>query len=570
MAEQSWNTVYPRPQLRRDSFLPLNDGWTLNGLSVNVPWPPQAKRSGYEGQVGEHLCYENICSIPSDFAGTGQRIFLHFGAVDQCCTLSVNGQRAGTHEGGYLPFSFDITDLLTGEENALRLEVDDTLSRDYPYGKQHKRPHEMWYTPVSGIWQTVWLEAVPDTGGIRSLRITPDLTGITLAVETDAPEWSVTVSDLLTRTSREKTLRLELPDPHLWTPDDPYLYDLTVTTNTDRVESYFALRTVTMREMDGHTRLCLNGEPIFLHGVLDQGYFTDGLYLPHEPGEYERDILRMKELGFNLLRKHIKVEPEEFYYQCDRLGMLVLQDMVNSGGYSWLFDTVIPTFVSKWRPDSLPFARRGARHRFFEQHTRDTQRQLYNHPSIVGYTIFNEGWGQYDSDRIYERCKREDPTRFYDSTSGWFAQKKSDTQSEHIYFRNEVLHAKRPGQFLFLSECGGYTRGVEGHLPENRKNYGYGKSNTEEELTAMVEKLYREMVLPSIPEGLCGCVYTQLSDVEGEINGLYTYDRQVCKVDRAAMRRIAEQIAAAAPYETEVSVSTDKPMCKLKSIIDQH
>ena len=542
----TWDDTYPRPQLKRDSFLPLHRGWSLNGQPINVPWPPQAPLSGYKGEVGDRLRYETDFTVPEDFLPPGHRLLLHFGAVDQVAEVSLNGQPVVRHEGGYLPFSADITDILRRGKNRLSVDVTDTLSHDYPYGKQHRRPHGMWYTPVSGIWQTVWMEAVPERGAVQSLRITPDLTGVDLEVETDTSTYTVTIAETGQRFSfAEKSVRIDLPEPHPWTPEDPHLYRFTVSTGTDRVESYFALRTISTAETGGYTRLLLNGRPVFLHGVLDQGYFRDGLFLPKEPEEYERDVLRMKELGYNTLRKHIKIEPEAFYYACDRLGMLVMQDMVNSGGYDYLRDTVLPTVGLKKRSDTN---RKNSpkRKKFFEKHVQDTLAHLHNHPCIVGYTIFNEGWGQYDSDRIYRDCKATDPSRFFVSTSGWFAQKESDVQSEHIYFRNEVLKATRPGKFLLLSECGGFSSRVAGHVDEARKNYGYGKrEDTEEALMARIRGLYDEMVLPSIPHGLCGCIYTQLSDVEGETNGLYTYDRQVRKVPAESMRRIRRDIDSA-------------------------
>ncbi len=549
MVHNSWDRYYPRPQLRRDSFFPLNRGWTLNGRPIRVPWPPQAPLSEYGGQVGDVLRYETAFTLPEGFAPRGCRVLLHFGAVDQVAEAWVNGQSVIRHEGGYLPFSADITDALRSGENRLEVKAVDTLSHDYPYGKQHKRPHGMWYTPVSGIWQPVWLEAVPERGAVSGLRLTPDLTGIQVEVEADGEEFTVSVplgeGRYVTARGVEGPVRLDIPQPHLWTPDDPYLYPLTVTTGTDRVESYFALRTVSTREMGGHTRLCLNGEPVFLHGGLDQGYFADGLFLPGEPEEYDRDVLRMKELGFNTLRKHVKLEPEAFYYACDRLGMLVIQDMVNSGGYDYLRDTVIPNFVSKKRKD---VGRGGSEKRkaFFERHCLDTVVRLQNHPCIVGWTIFNEGWGQYDSDRICRLLKGADATRFFISASGWFAQEEGDVQSEHIYFSGRVPEGTRPGKFLLLSECGGFPLRVEGHAAQDRKTYGYGgQARTPGELTGRIQALYDDMVLPAVPRGLCGCIYTQLSDVEGEVNGLYTYDRQVRKASAGALSDIARQLREA-------------------------
>ncbi len=549
MSHNSWDRTYPRPQLRRDSFFPLDQGWTLNGRPIRVPWPPQAPLSGWTGEVGDVLRYKTAFTLPEGFAAPGFRVLLHFGAVDQVAEAWVNGKSVVRHEGGYLPFSADITAALLPGENRLEVKAVDTLSHAYPYGKQHKRPHGMWYTPVSGIWQPVWLEAVPERGAVSALRITPDLTGIDVEVEAGGAEFTVSVplgeGRYVTARGVEGSVRLELPHPHLWSPEDPYLYELTATTETDRVESYFALRTVTTREISGRPRLCLNGKPVFLHGVLDQGYFEDGLFLPAEPEEYERDILRMKELGFNTLRKHVKIEPEAFYHACDRLGMLVLQDMVNSGGYGYLRDTVIPNFVSRRRSD-LGGGGSEKRKAFFERHCLDTVAHLQNHPCIVGWTIFNEGWGQYDSDRICRLLKGADPARFFVSASGWFAQEEGDVESEHIYFSSRVLEGTRPGKFLLLSECGGFPLRVEGHTARNRKSYGYGgQARTPGELTGRVQGLYDDMVLPSVPKGLCGCIYTQLSDVEGENNGLYTYDRQVRKVSAGAMLDVARRLEAA-------------------------
>ena len=540
----SWQAYYPRPQMRRDSFLPLMEGWTLNGHPITLPFCPESLLSGYEGELGDTMTYETTFTLPEGFQLKGHEVLLHFGAVDQIAEVFVNGRPVVRHEGGYWPFGGNITSMLVKGVNQLTVCVIDMLDRDYPYGKQRKKRGGMWYTPVTGVWQTVWLEAVP-AKPITGLKITPDLTGITLAVDSQAAHVDVTVrlaGEEVARASWANTgdaRRIDIPAEHirLWNPDSPTLYGLTVTAGADTVQSYFALRTVEIKpDKQGIQRLCLNGEPVFLNGVLDQGYFIDGHCLPGDPQEYERDILRMKELGFNMLRKHIKVEPAAFYEACDRLGMLVVQDMVNNGGYNYLFDTVLPTIGLQWRPN-WPVSQR--RKEIFEGCAAETVRLLHNHPCVIGYTIFNEGWGQFDADRVYRAMKAIDPTRFYDTASGWFLPKETDVDSKHVYFRNKALKpGKRP---MFLSECGGYARRIDGHLWDPRGDYGYGKTDTEAQLTAAIAKMYAEMVNPAIPGGLCGVVYTQLSDVEEEINGLYTYDRQVCKVDKAWMRRILQE-----------------------------
>lgn len=533
---------YPRPQLKRDSYVILNGKWRLNGKSIEVPFAPQSSLSGYEGAIADELVYETTFSIPESFKDG--RVLLHFGAVDQVCEVYVNSILAGKHEGGYLHFNFDITDTLkNGEENILRVQVVDTLDRKYPYGKQCKKRGGMWYTPISGIWQTVWLENVPSSY-IEGVKFTPSLSDVEITLEGRVKGFKAIVSDKNGVVAEEEfgtnTGRISIAEPIHWTVENPHLYDVRIISGEDEVESYFALRTVEIKNIDGVNRVCLNGKPIFMHAVLDQGYFEDGIYLPEREEEYEKDILRMKELGFNTLRKHIKIEPEQFYYDCDRLGMFVLQDMVNNGGYSYILDTVLPTFGFKKRNDCKGRYQEPERKVIFEQHMRDTLHDLYNHPCIIGYTIFNEGWGQFESDRMYEIAKSIDNTRIYDATSGWFAQKKSDLDSEHIYFRVEELHAKeRP---MFLSECGGYSYLVEGHAFNPDKTYGYGACKTSEELTDRIVAMYEGMVLPGIKGGVCGCVYTQLSDVEDEINGMYTYDREVCKVNKEKMQALAKRI----------------------------
>lgn len=527
---------HPNPMLKREKWISLNGEWKLDGRPIRVPFPPQSALSEYRGEVGDVLHYEKQFILPDGFSSG--RVLLHFGAVDQIAEVRLNKTFIGKHAGGYLPFAFDVTGALLPGRNLIELDVQDTLSHDYPYGKQTKKRGGMWYTPVSGIWQSVWLEAVPDKY-IQNVRFTPDLTGVQVEIE-GVDECEIVVQldrgKTITQTIR-KSARIDIPNPTLWTPDTPHLYPVTIAAGEDRVESYFALRTISIEEKGGKNRVCLNGQPIFIHGVLDQGYFPDGIFLPADEAGFERDILRMKQLGFNLLRKHVKVEPACFYEACDRLGMLVMQDMVSSGPYNFILNTALPTVgFKRWRDDrgKLDF-----RKEFFIRHSEETLRHLYNHPSIVAYTIFNESWGQFRADELYRRLSAQDPTRLYDATSGWFSQHESDFDSEHIYFRTVKLRPKaRP---MLLSECGGYSLFMPGHT-FGEGQYGYGKCRSISEFTNRIVGMYEKMVLPAIPQGLCGSIITQLSDVEDEINGLYTYDRRVCKVEEEKIRTLAEKL----------------------------
>jgi len=536
----SWTNEYPRPQLKRSSFFSLDGIWQLNGKDILVPYPPQSTLSGFDGPVGDTLSYTRSFRLPDGFHKAGQRVRLHLGAVDQLSEVQINGTPVARHKGGYLPFFADITDVLQPGINQISVRAVDTLSLEYPYGKQSKTRGGMWYTPVSGIWQSVWMESISEHP-IERIKNEPDLKGISLGVESHGKPCRVEIPGVLVRTIESgRMTRLDIPDPILWTPEHPHLYPLILSTDDDRVESYFALRTIETGTQDGMPRILLNKQPIFLNGVLDQGYFADGLYLPASPEGYEADILRMKALGFNLLRKHAKVEPEAFYYACDRLGMLVMQDMVNNGPYRFLWDTALPTAGFQWRPDRCAKPDADPVKTFFTRHCIDTLRHLRNHPCVIAYTVFNEGWGQFNADDHYRMLKALDPSRLFDATSGWFAQKKSDFDSRHVYFRNKHLRArkKRP---LLLSECGGYARPIPGHMFNEQNKYGYGTADTENALTAKIEQMWDEMVFPSLANGLCGVIYTQLSDVEDEINGLYTYDREICKVDAERLCRLSRE-----------------------------
>lgn len=547
--------THPTPQWVRERFQSLDGKWELNGHDIRVPYPPQAEMSGYHHHVGFHLHYHKRFQIPKNFIQ--DRILLHFGAVDQVCDVYLNERYLGHHEGGYLGFSFDITDFVNREgENRLTVSAVDRLSHTYPYGKQRFARGGMWYTPVSGIWKSVWLENVPSVY-LDSAKFTPDGEGFEISVK-PSKSWNqediyaefyfaghkaaVKLENLTTYISlREfyETLHLAWnPEEVLWSVDHPNLFDVSLRCGEDVVESYVALREITIEKIRGVNRVCLNHEPIFLQGVLDQGYFPEGIYVPSDRKKYDADIKRMKALGFNFLRKHIKVEPEYFYYAADRLGILVMQDMVNSGPYHFFIDTLAPNITFKKRGDERFRKLDLKRKNFFIYHCEETVRALYNHPCIISWCIFNEGWGQFESDRIYRLMKGWDGTRLVDSTSGWFAEKLSDFDSEHIYFHNERLIPKeRP---MLLSECGGFGYQIQDHLFNIKKIMGYGMCESTEELMHMIRTMYVEMIYPAISKGMCGVVYTQLSDVEDEVNGIYTYDRHVCKVDTEEMRRIAK------------------------------
>ncbi len=548
--ELPWND-YPRPQLKRDSYLCLNGEWEFEysesepqnyTKKILVPYSPESELSGIglTHADAEKLYYKRTFTLPEGFIK--DRVILHFGAVDQTCEVFLNGTFIGENKGGYIPFSFDITEHLRDGENELRAVAEDKLSKIYPYGKQKKKRGGMWYTPVSGIWQTVWLESVPQDY-IRSLKITPSENSVLIEVDTDAEIKKLTIIESKEEfTFCEKSVRITPKCIRNWTPDDPFLYYFTIETDSDKIESYFALREISIKKCGSVSKICLNGKPYLFNGLLDQGYFPDGLFLPAAKEGYINDIMTAKGLGFNMLRKHIKTEPLIFYHLCDTLGMVVFQDMVNNSSYSFIRDTALPTIgfsaLSDKRMHKNPEARK-----IFEDTMLRTAEHLYNCPSVFYYTIFNEGWGQFCADDMYRLLKEKDSTRIIDSTSGWFRQKLSDVDSRHIYFKKLKLKIN-PGKATVISEFGGFSHRCDGHLFGD-ENYGYTTISDPAEFEHRIAALYINEVLPLVREGVSALVYTQISDVEDETNGFMTYDRKILKVNKERFKKISQLLSEA-------------------------
>lgn len=534
------HNYYPRPQLRRDSFLCLNGEWDFaigDGddypFRITVPFCPESEASGIHKDVtGSTLRYRRKFTLPDGF--NKGRILLHFGAVDQICRVYVNGVRVGAHECGYIPFSLDVTAALNEGENELFVMTFDDIDHRYPWGKQRLDRGGMWYTPVSGIWQTVWLESVAENA-IEALKITPTECGASVKVIGGIGEKRLTLSESGQSCCFEDEVIITLDEVEYWTPENPHLYYFTVECENDRVESYFAVRTVDVREIDGVNRLCLNGRPYVFNGLLDQGYYSDGIYTPATVDAYIDDIRLAKSMGFNTLRKHIKIEPMIFYHLCDKLGIAVFQDMVNNGDYNFFHDTALPTLgLQRFRDEKRntnPEARR-----IFLDTMEKTANLLYNSPCVVYYTVFNEGWGQFCADNAYERMKELDDTRIIDTTSGWFRRNRSDVDSRHIYFK--PLKPKRlDGKPLALTEFGGYAHRIHGHC-FGESVYGYRVFKDRLAFEDAVVRLYENEVKPLVKSGASAFIYTQLSDVEDETNGFVTYDREVVKVDVDRIRAV--------------------------------
>ena len=558
-------TEYPRPQMRRDSYLNLNGRWEYaitdsdesprrwDG-TILVPFSPESALSGVGRslQPGQTLWYRREVIVPQGFIPADGRLLLHFGAVDQEAAVYWNGRLLGRHMGGYNAFTLDATDAL-GPRNSLVVRVhDDTDASFHSRGKQKTRRGGIWYTPQSGIWQTVWMEAVP-RHYIESLRIVPlfDQSAVEVMVRCSQPlQCEATVDGRTVPFTSGEPARIPMPDFRAWSPEDPYLYDLSVTLGEDRVESYFGMRKIEVRaDRGGAKRLFLNGEPYFQSGLLDQGYWPDGLYTAPSDEALIYDIQTAKAMGFNLLRKHIKVEPMRWYYHCDRLGMLVWQDMPSGGG-KYRFSTItLPLVTGIHRRDNhyRAFARASSQGRGeYMDELEEMVGQLFNAPSVVLWVPFNEGWGQFDSTLVMERLRALDPTRPVDPASGWHDQGAGELRSLHVYFKPFRFRRVRRGRALALSEFGGYNLRVDGHC-FNQKDYGYRRLPDAAALWRDFSRLYEREVLPAVPRGLCASVYTQLSDVEDELNGLMTYDRRVVKLDADEVRELNERLKEASP-----------------------
>ena len=541
---------YPRPQMARESYLNLNGMWQYAiakegetpekpAGDILVPFSPESELSGVGRMLKpkETLWYTRIFTLPQGF-NIG-RVLLHFGAVDQTATVYLNGSELGTHTGGYLPFSFDATDSLKEGENTLAVRVrDESDASFHSRGKQKRKRGGIWYTPQSGIWQTVWCESVP-AQYIAALRITPlfDESSVEICAYPQDAECAlpciVRIGDVVQHGTAGVPVTVSMEGFKPWSPEHPYLYDCEVRMGEDCVKSYFGMRKFGVEQDEaGVPRLFLNGKPYFHTGVLDQGYWPDGLYTPPSDEAMVYDIQAMKELGFNTLRKHVKVEPLRWYYHCDRLGMLVWQDMPNGGGPYRSKVTVAPLITNKHRPDTddAAFGRedQGEKDGFIQE-LGEMIANLYNCVSIAMWVPFNEGWGQFGAKEMAERIREWDDTRLIDHASGWHDQGAGDVKSIHTYFRPYRFRPDPQGRPVALTEFGGYGLTIPEHSLPN-KSFCYKTCKTQEELFQAWKKLYERQILPAVGKGLSAAIYTQLSDVEGERNGILTYDRAVCKL----------------------------------------
>lgn len=562
---------YPRPYLQRDSFYCLNGFWDLDinqedktelySQKILVPFSPECKLSGIEHilQPNEQLHYRLFFTLPEGFVK--KRVLLHFEAVDQECKVWLNQKLIGEHCGGYSSFYFDITDHLC-DNNELKVDVkDQTELLPYARGKQKLsntgKYKSIFYKPQSGIWQSVWLESI-DEDYITDLKIETlyDKSEVSITIAASNPKLSAEVI-LYNGTKQIGRKKGGVDTPYVfllkdfepWTPSNPHLYDIKIKYAFDEVKSYFGMRKISCnKDKNGIRRFFLNNKPFFFNGVLDQGYWPDSLMTNPSDFALIKDISTMKSLGFNTLRKHIKVENRRFYYHCDKLGMLVWQDMPNGGGnYSELFVTELPNvwpyfgrIISdkhyRWFKRSVEKGRE-----LYYQELTNMLCELKNYTSIVEWTPFNEGWGQFDANKVTDYIKKLDNSRLINQACGWFDQHGGDMYSIHNY--RYVLKVKpQLNRVVALTEYGGYAYPIKKHILYPEKIFGYGYCRSAKELTNKYAELIQRDVLPNIEKGLSVIIYTQLSDVEEEVNGLMTYDREVVKVDSEDFNNINKMV----------------------------
>lgn len=564
---------YPRPQLVRENWMNLNGIFSYAILPQSQPWPEQ-----YDGEIlvpfavesllsgvekpllpNERLWYQKCFTLPERMAG--KTILLHFGAVDWKCRVYINKTLVGEHTGGYCAFTFDITAFLQPGENELVVSVYDPTDNGWQQrGKQVIKTHGFWYTATSGIWQTVWMEAVSDCY-VQSLKLLPDIDQGTVSVKTTLNHAEGTALKLsvafdgttVFEGEVESDAIVPIPEPRLWSPEEPNLYDIKLEVYrdgkcTDTVTSYFGMRKFHVdRDASGKPRLFLNNKPYFQKGLLDQGYWPDGGLTAPTDEAMIFDISEMKRLGFNMLRKHIKVEPLRWYYHCDRLGMLVWQDMVSGGEYIGNFYAgVLPNIGILHVKDNKNYARfKRTKPEWREDYRRELAEMidlLYNTVSLYAWVPFNEAWGQFDALEICDRVRRQDASRVIDHASGWYDQGGGDIQSMHKYIL-PIRMRKLDDRAFVITEFGGYSRKVPGHTWNLKKAFGYLMFPDKAKLTAAYARLLQKQVIPLIEQGLSGTIYTQLSDVENEVNGIYTYDRAELKIDEQTLIELNRQMS---------------------------
>ena len=565
--EHIWQE-YPRPQMRREHYQMLHGEWdyaiTPAGDTVEfesqgkilVPFSPETLLSGVQRQLQpkEYLWYKRELRFSAEELQRKEkkeRCILHFDAVDQQAVVSINGEEVVRHYGGYLPFSADITKYVSETSCTLLVRVQDDSDTSYhTRGKQTLKRGGMFYTAQSGIWQSVWYEWVP-CNYVEDYTITPnydkgEVEMLLRSKETFGQiELNIEHAEMIYEVSNTKeddiclttiTVKFANRNFESWSPENPFLYDFVLKAGDDVVRGYFAMRSFTVeKDENGIPRFCLNHKPYFLNGLLDQGYWPDGLLTAPCDEAFVYDIELAKKLGFNMIRKHIKIEPLRWYYHCDRLGMIVWQDMVNGGtAYNMVWvcymPTALPILGKKIKDTAYRILARTSEEgrKDWEEECKGTIKHLYNVPCISTWVPFNEAWGQFDAARIAGEIKAQDPSRTVDHASGWFDQKAGDFNSVHNYFRKLKVEKDDKRAFV-ISEYGGYACHIAGHSSVDRI-FGYKKYESTDEVAKAFRELLEKEIYPLVDKGLSGAVYTQLSDIEEEVNGLVTYDRKIKKI----------------------------------------